>query len=234
LEGLPHSEVGTCKVVSLSGKTLPVRFFGDKFARMLDREHWRHTDTDISSYRYDKLLLRRLPVTLYLITEDVDKVVAKALKLGATSVMPVMDMFRDDRCGAITDPEGINWMIATHKEEPTPAEINKRMKEPDEGDGRSSDEGVSFREFNMWSALTKALGVTESSGLAPMLVLCRQPAKCRARRMRIVGPGDHQTRHHRRRLRETVQSPRLTCSKAGLKYGRSHSPGSLRPGRIRA
>jgi PhnB protein len=69
------------------------------------------------------------PITLYLLTEDADKVFAKALKLGATSVMPVMDMFWGDRCGTITDPEGINWMIGTHKEEPTPAEMNKRMKE---------------------------------------------------------------------------------------------------------
>jgi uncharacterized glyoxalase superfamily protein PhnB len=69
------------------------------------------------------------PVTLYLLTEDADKVVAKALKLGATSVMPVADMFWGDRCGTIADPEGINWMIATHHTEPTPAEMNKKMKE---------------------------------------------------------------------------------------------------------
>src|SRR5258706_5300969 len=33
------------------------------------------------------------PVTLYLTTESVDKVVAKAVKLGATPKGPVMDMF---------------------------------------------------------------------------------------------------------------------------------------------
>ena len=33
------------------------------------------------------------PVTLYLLTENVDKAVASALKLGAPSIMPVMDMF---------------------------------------------------------------------------------------------------------------------------------------------
>jgi PhnB protein len=69
------------------------------------------------------------PVTLYLLTENVDKVVARALKLGATSTMPVMDMFWGDRVGTITDPEGNQWMIATHQEEPTPAEVKKRMKE---------------------------------------------------------------------------------------------------------
>ena len=69
------------------------------------------------------------PVTLYLLTENVDKVVASALKLGATSIMPVMDMFWGDRVGTITDPEGNQWMIATHQEEPTPAEMKKKMKE---------------------------------------------------------------------------------------------------------
>ena len=69
------------------------------------------------------------PVTLYLLTENVDKVVARALKLGATSVMPVMDMFWGDRVGTITDPEGNQWMIATHQEEPTPVEMKKKMKE---------------------------------------------------------------------------------------------------------
>ena len=69
------------------------------------------------------------PVTLYLTTENVDKVVAKAVKLGATPKGPVMDMFWGDRCGTIVDPEGNTWMIATHKAEPTPQEMKKRMME---------------------------------------------------------------------------------------------------------
>ncbi len=69
------------------------------------------------------------PVSLYLLTENADKVFAKALKFGATSVMPVTDMFWGDRSGTITDPEGNNWMIGTHKEEPTPKEMSKKMKQ---------------------------------------------------------------------------------------------------------
>lgn len=68
------------------------------------------------------------PVTLYLLTEDVDKFVAKALKFGATSVMPVMDMFWGDRMGMLADPDGNSWMIGTHTEEPTPQEMKKKMK----------------------------------------------------------------------------------------------------------
>jgi len=69
------------------------------------------------------------PSSLYLLTENVDKVVAKALKLGATSKGPVMDMFWGDRTGTVVDPDGYVWMVATHKAEPTPQEMQKRMKE---------------------------------------------------------------------------------------------------------
>ena len=69
------------------------------------------------------------PVSLYLPTEDVDKVVAKAVKLGATPRGPVMDMFWGDRVGTIVDPDGNSWMISTHKSEPTPQEMKKKMKE---------------------------------------------------------------------------------------------------------
>lgn len=68
------------------------------------------------------------PVTLYLTTESADKTVAKAVKLGATVRVPVADMFWGDRVGTIVDPDGINWMIATHIAEPTPQEMNKAMK----------------------------------------------------------------------------------------------------------
>lgn len=69
------------------------------------------------------------PATLYLTAEEVDKVVAKAIKMGATPAGPVMDMFWGDRCGTVIDPEGNAWMIGTHVSEPTPQEMKARMKE---------------------------------------------------------------------------------------------------------
>ena len=69
------------------------------------------------------------PVTLYLTTEKADKVVSKAVKLGATVKMPVADMFWGDRCGTIVDPDGHVWMIGTHVAEPTTKEMMKKMKE---------------------------------------------------------------------------------------------------------
>jgi PhnB protein len=69
------------------------------------------------------------PATLYLLTENADKTVAKAVKLGATQKGPVMDMFWGDRTGTIVDPDGNTWMIATHIAEPTPQEMKKKMME---------------------------------------------------------------------------------------------------------
>jgi PhnB protein len=69
------------------------------------------------------------PTQLYLLTENADKVVAKAVKLGGEAKGPVMDMFWGDRCGTLIDPDGYTWLIATHIAEPTPQEMKKLMKE---------------------------------------------------------------------------------------------------------
>jgi PhnB protein len=69
------------------------------------------------------------PTSLYLLTENVDKTVAKAVKLGAVPNGPVMDMFWGDRCGTVVDPEGYSWMVATHTAQPTPKEMQQKMKE---------------------------------------------------------------------------------------------------------
>jgi len=68
------------------------------------------------------------PTTLYLLVEDVDKVVARAVKFGAKPQGPVSDMFWGDRCGRLTDPEGYTWYVATHQADPTPAEMKKQMR----------------------------------------------------------------------------------------------------------
>src|SRR5580700_7232382 len=81
------------------------------------------------------------PSSLYLLTENVDKVVAKALKLGATSKGPVMDMFWGDRTGTVVDPDGYVWMIATHVAAPTPREMQKKMKEQMASQSMSASSG---------------------------------------------------------------------------------------------
>jgi PhnB protein len=69
------------------------------------------------------------PASLFLYVENVDKVVSKALSLGATGKGPVMDMFWGDRCGTIVDTDGYAWMVGTHKAEPTAKEMKAKMLE---------------------------------------------------------------------------------------------------------
>jgi PhnB protein len=69
------------------------------------------------------------PVTLYILVEDVDQTFGTAVGAGGKVLMPVMDMFWGDRCGMIADPEGNKWMIATHKSEPTEAEMAEAMRQ---------------------------------------------------------------------------------------------------------
>jgi len=69
------------------------------------------------------------PAGLFIYVENVDKVVDKATKIGATSQGPVMDMFWGDRCGTIVDPDGYSWMVGTHKAEPAAKEMKQKMLE---------------------------------------------------------------------------------------------------------
>lgn len=70
----------------------------------------------------------RAPVTIHLYVEDADKVFAHAVAQGATATMPVADMFWGDRFGALVDPFGHSWTIATHVRDMTPEEIKAAMQ----------------------------------------------------------------------------------------------------------
>lgn len=83
------------------------------------------------------------PTTLYLLTENVDKAVAAATKLGATQLMPPTDMFWGDRCGSVADPDGYTWWIATHIAEPTPQEMKKAMKQQMQAQAAAAGSGAS-------------------------------------------------------------------------------------------
>lgn len=68
------------------------------------------------------------PVSLYVYLPDVDKTFEKALAGGAKALKPVEDQFYGDRSGFLRDPFGHLWGIATHKEDVSAQEIEKRMK----------------------------------------------------------------------------------------------------------
>jgi PhnB protein len=66
------------------------------------------------------------PVHIYLYVEDVDAVFKHAISCGATELLPVQDQFYGDRSGGVTDPFGHVWYIATHIEDVSPEEIQRR------------------------------------------------------------------------------------------------------------
>jgi PhnB protein len=68
------------------------------------------------------------PVFLLLYVEDVDAVVRRATAAGARLLRPVQDQFYGDRSGTITDPFGHFWTIATHKEDVSNEEIERRAQ----------------------------------------------------------------------------------------------------------
>ncbi len=66
------------------------------------------------------------PVSILLYVEDVDALFSQAIAAGAKVQRPVKDQFYGERSGGLADPFGHVWYIATHKEDVSPEEMQKR------------------------------------------------------------------------------------------------------------
>jgi PhnB protein len=66
------------------------------------------------------------PVHIYLYVEDCDATFGRAIAAGAKEILPLKDQFYGDRSGGIKDPYGHIWYIATHKEDLSHDEIERR------------------------------------------------------------------------------------------------------------
>jgi len=66
------------------------------------------------------------PISMHLYVEDADTAFKKALAAGCKVAAPLMDAFWGDRYGKVMDPFGIQWGIATHKEDLSEAEMSER------------------------------------------------------------------------------------------------------------
>lgn len=67
------------------------------------------------------------PVSIMIYVEDVDTVFNQAVAAGGVQNKPLQDQFYGDRSGTLTDPFGHVWTVATHKEDVTPEEMDKRV-----------------------------------------------------------------------------------------------------------
>ena len=69
------------------------------------------------------------PVTIHMSVEDVDSLWKKAVDAGCEITMPLADQFWGDRYGSLKDPFGHKWSMSTHIADPTPEEMEEKMKE---------------------------------------------------------------------------------------------------------
>lgn len=67
------------------------------------------------------------PVSLMIYVDDVDKTYPGAIAAGGQELKALQDQFYGDRSGTLKDPFGHVWTVATHKEDVTPEEMDKRM-----------------------------------------------------------------------------------------------------------
>jgi PhnB protein len=68
------------------------------------------------------------PVSLMIYVEDVDTVFNRAVEAGGTVKEAVQDKFYGDRAGSLVDPFGHVWHVATHKEDISMEEMERRAK----------------------------------------------------------------------------------------------------------
>jgi PhnB protein len=66
------------------------------------------------------------PVNILVYVNDVDALVSQAVSAGAKLSRPVADQFYGDRVGVLEDPFGHSWSFATHIEDVSPEEMQKR------------------------------------------------------------------------------------------------------------
>ena len=66
------------------------------------------------------------PTSLYLYLPDCDAAYTQALAAGGTSVQEPKTQFYGDRHGAVKDPSGNTWWMATHVEDVPPEELERR------------------------------------------------------------------------------------------------------------
>ena len=68
------------------------------------------------------------PVSIMIYVDDVDTVFKQAVAAGGKEQRPVKDQFYGDRSGTLEDPFGHVWHVATHKEDISSEEMERRAK----------------------------------------------------------------------------------------------------------
>ena len=70
-----------------------------------------------------------MPAMFYLYVEDVDAVYKRAVEVGGKSIHEPTNQAYGDRSGGVTDSQGNQWWIATHIEDVSSEEVERRYSE---------------------------------------------------------------------------------------------------------
>jgi PhnB protein len=68
-----------------------------------------------------------MPCAMQVYVPDTDAAYHRALKVGASSLLPPADQFYGDRTASVRDSCGNNWYIATQKEIVSKEEVDRRI-----------------------------------------------------------------------------------------------------------
>jgi PhnB protein len=113
--------VELCRLMMPSGKVGHAEIkIGDSAIMLAD-------ECDASGFRSPDAL-KGSSIALHVYVEDVDGRFDQAITAGAKAIQPVQDQFYGDRTGTLEDPFGHVWFLATHKEDLSPEEIDKRAE----------------------------------------------------------------------------------------------------------
>ena len=98
---------------------------GDSIVRLSDDSSKHAAEWVAKGWSRSPQSLGGSPVHFYVYVTDSDAVFKRAITAGAKVMEPVADKPWGDRMGALTDPFGHIWLIATHKKDVPLEEVKK-------------------------------------------------------------------------------------------------------------
>jgi len=69
-----------------------------------------------------------MPTSIHLYVEDVDAAYERAVRAGGKSLREPSDQFYGDRSAGVEDASGNRWWLATHVEDVSPQEMQRRQE----------------------------------------------------------------------------------------------------------
>ncbi len=145
VDAIPKGQEGATPYLSIKGAAAALEFYKKAFGavelvRMDQDGKIGHAEMKIAGaliYLADEFpeigavspkTLGGSSVTIAIYVENIDAFASKAVASGAKLTRPVEDQFYGDRAAQFEDPFGHRWWFATHVEDVSPEEMERRAK----------------------------------------------------------------------------------------------------------